>query len=153
MFVESQVTGPKKEYFVDMPGLYRFQLVRRNKELCTTQDDLARHYPVYFKRYRIPEGYCIYSKKIEKLSADYLVKEWQWDTNYSQLFGIARVQSLVNDKDTGNIVGSNTGFTHKGGWLRRWLAGFVAVGNPDECIDRGEYGFTWSVLRSVFNNH
>ena len=120
MYIESIVTGPKKEYFVDKPGLYRFELVRRNKKLCVTQDDLARDYPVYFNRYRIPEGLCIYSNRIDKPSADYIVKEWQWDTNYSKLFGIARVQSLVADKYTGNIVGSNTGFTHKGGWLRRW---------------------------------
>ena len=153
MFIESQVTGPKKEYFVDMPGIYRFQLVSRNQVLCTTQDDLARHYPIYFKRYKIPEGYCIYSKRIDNPSANYLVKEWHWDTNYSQLFGIARVRSLVEDKETENILGSNTGFTHKGGWLRRWFAGFMAVGKPDECIDRGEYGFTWSVLRSVFSSH
>jgi hypothetical protein len=138
---------------VDMPGLYRFQLVRRNKELCTTQDNLARHYPVYYKRYNIPAGYCVYSKRIEKSSVDIIVKEWQWDRNYSQLFGIARVRTLVQDKVTGNILGSNIGFTHKGGWLRRWFAGFVPVGNPDECINRGEYGFTWSVLRGVFNNH
>jgi hypothetical protein len=153
MFVESQVTGPKEEYFVDMPGIYRFQLVMRNNDLCKTQDELRHHYPIYFNKYRIPEGYCIYSKKIEEPSAEYIVKEWHWDTNYSQLFGIARVRSLVQHKDTGDIVGSNTGFTHKGGWLRRWIAGFMAVGKPDECIEHGEYGFTWSVLRGVFNSH
>ena len=153
LFIESQVLGPRNEAFVNKPGFYRFQLVRKNEGLCTVQDSLMREYPIYFKKYRIPVGYCIYSKKVEKPSSDYLVKAWQWDSNYSQLFGIARVRSLVEDKDTGSFLGSNTGFAHKGGWLRRWFTGFVAVGQPDECIDRGEYGFTWSVLIGVFNSH
>ena len=153
IFIESQVLGPRSEAFVDKPGLYRFQLVKKSEAECTVQDSLKRQYPIYLKKYRIPDGYCIYSKKIEKPSTGYLVKEWQWDSNYSRLFGIAKVRSLVEDIDTGSILGSNTGFVHKGGWLRRWFSGFVAVGHPDECIDRDEYGFTWSVLRGVFNSH
>ncbi len=153
VFIESQVLGPKKEAFVDMPGLYRFQLTKRNRHQCKTQDDLENQFPIIFMRYVIPEGYCIYSQRIERSSANYVVKEWKWDTNYSKLFGIARVRTLVQEKDSGNIIGSNTGFAHRGGWLRRWLAGFLAVGQPDECLDKGEYGFTWSVLRGVFNSH
>jgi hypothetical protein len=135
VFIESQVLVPKIEAFVDMPGLYRFQLIRRNKHQCKIQDDLEHQYPILIKRYEIPEGYCIYSQRIERLSTNYVVKKWKWDTNYSKLFGIARVRTLVQEKNSGNIMGSNTGFTHRGGWLRRWLAGFLAVGQPDECLD------------------
>lgn len=153
LFIESQVLAPRIEAFVEKPGFYRFQMVRKSEELCTVQDSLMQQYPVYFEKYRIPEGYCIYGEKIEKPSTDYIAMEWQWDTNYSKLSGIARVRSLVENIGTGNILGSNTGFVHMGGWLRRWFAGFMALGNPDECIDHGEYGFTWSVLRGVFNSN
>ena len=153
IFIESRVTAPRKEAFVDKPGFYRFELIKRNIQKCKTQDYIEHQFPNIFMSYAVPDGHCIYSKKIDRSSASYIVKEWKWDTNYSNLFGIARVRTLVQEKNTGYIVGSNTGFIHKGGWLRRWIAGFMAVGRSDECLDKGKYGFTWSVLRGVFKSH
>jgi hypothetical protein len=152
MFVESQVTAPKTEFFANKPGMYRFRLVKRSTDLCAKQDNLMAQYPPYFKKLIDLEKYCIHSENIAEPSAEYRVKEWHWDTNYSRLLGIARVRTLVQKIENGEIVGSNTGFSHKGGWLRRWVSGFMSVGQPDECIDDGDYGFSWSVLRGVFAN-
>jgi hypothetical protein len=151
-FIESRVIGQKTEAFVEKPGLYRFELIKRNTQRCKTQDYIEQNFPNIFMRYALPEGYCIFSQRIESSTADYIVKEWKWDTNYSRLLGISRVRTLVQEKDSGDILGSNTGFIHRGGWLRRWLAGFMAVGQPDKCLDKGDFGFTWSVLRGVFKS-
>ena len=152
MFIESDVIGHREYVFGEGPGLYRFQLVSRNGEVCKKQDYIKLNYPAVHKRYRIPDGYCVGARKIDKVAASYLVIEGQWNRNFSKLFGIARVRAIVMDLNTGRTLGVNNGFTHKGGWLRRWIAGALAVGQPDECIDQGDYGFTWSVLRGVFDN-
>ncbi len=152
MFIESEVINYTDYVFGESPGVYRFQLVRRNDHICKKQDSIKLNYPAAFNRYRIPEGYCVEARIIDSLSADYLVQHIKWDGSYSKLFGIAKVRASVTESGTGRILGENIGFTHRGGWLRRWVAGALAVGQPDECIDQGDYGFTWSVLRGVFDN-
>jgi len=152
MFIESEVTANRDYIFGDGPGLYRFQLVSRNDEVCKKQDYIKLNYPAAFDRYRIPDDYCLEARMVESLSAEYMVQEGKWDRNYSKLFGVARVKASVTESNTGRVLGENIGFTHRGGWLRRWIAGALAVGQPDECIDQGDYGFTWSVLRGVFNH-
>jgi hypothetical protein len=152
MFIESKVTGRRDYIFGEGPSLYRFQLVSRNDEVCKKQDDIKLNYPAAYNNYRIPDGYCVEAKKIDKSMSSHLLINGKWERNYSRLFGIARVRTRVAELNTGRVLGENTGFTHKGGWLRRWIAGALAVGQPDECIDQGDYGFTWSVLRGVFNH-
>ena len=74
-----------KEYFVDKPGLYRFQLVVRNNVPCAAQESLIIQYPAFFNIPGAHDGYCIHSQRIDRPSSEYIVKEWKWDTNYSQI--------------------------------------------------------------------
>ncbi|MDH3561001.1 MAG: hypothetical protein OEN52_08640, partial [Gammaproteobacteria bacterium] len=56
MFIEVLVEYPKEHNFVDEPGYYRFELVKRISEACSLHDLLAKKYQIRFSHYVVPDG-------------------------------------------------------------------------------------------------
>ncbi|MEN8107729.1 MAG: hypothetical protein ABFS22_06950 [Pseudomonadota bacterium] len=149
MYIDSQVDYLLDTTFGMVKKFNRFEYVEVPDDRCELQNIIRNKFPLAYKSWNIPNGYCVSSTVIEK-PADYLVTSIKWEKYYSVLFGVARVISLVQEADSLRILGSNTGFTHRGGWLRRWFGSFMAVGKPDECFYRGSNGMTWALLEGVF---
>lgn len=59
---------------------------------------------------------------------------------FSPLFHVNRSSSLVQDKGTGEIFGTATGFSYYGGWLNSYL---FPEGPPSKCPDYLVHGTLW----------
>lgn len=69
----------------------------------------------------------------EKKLSDRFVQPHKFDREFSPLFHIARFESTIQDKQSGEILGRATSLSHYGGWLSAYL---FALGNATTCPER-----------------
>lgn len=150
MYIEAQVKYPKKHNFVDEPGYYRFELVERSYGLCAQHDSLASEYPVRFSNYAIPNNYCVSSKRIRELDAEYSVEAWARDRHAPKFLGVVSDNAYISKIATGELMASATRFTHEGGWVRRSISNAIAVGNPSQCHGEIPYALGEGLMDMVF---
>jgi hypothetical protein len=151
MFIETFVDTPKEYNFVDKPGYYRFELVERASDKCALHDSLKIKYPIRFSNFKLPDGYCLFSKIIEKPISEYTVESWSRDNHVSDIMGIIADHAYIRRRQTGEIMASATQYTHIGGWLRRSIANVVAVGQPHQCPTNMAYALGPELIRMTFN--
>lgn len=60
---------------------------------------------------------------------------------FSPQFHIKRSSSLIQDKNTGETLGTATGFSYYGGWLNSYL---FPEGPPSKCPDYLVHGTLWN---------
>ena len=150
MFIEVFVEYPKEHNFVDKPGYYRFELIKRTSEFCALHDALARKYSIRFSHYVVPDGYCVSSKRISEISAQYSVEARARDRHVSDLFGVVADHSYIREIASGEVIASATRVTHLGGWLRRSISKAIAVGKPAQCPQDMTYALGSRLMEMVF---
>ena len=68
--------------------------------------------PSYFK----PDG-----KPDDKKLATRYAQPDNWDRKFSSIFHIAKSESSIKDKQTGEVLGTATDFSYRGGWLTTFV--------------------------------
>jgi hypothetical protein len=80
------------------------------------------------KEYFLPDG-----RPDDKRLSDRFVQPHEFDKEFSPLFHIARFESTIQDKQSGEILGRATSLSHHGGWLSAYL---FPLGNATTCPER-----------------
>jgi hypothetical protein len=151
MFIEAYVDNAKEYNFVDKPGYYRFELVKRTRENCVRYDAMGRKYPIRFGNIKMPDKYCLSVVSIRNPISRYTVESWVRDFDKSQFLGIVADHAYIRRIANGEILASATQFTHLGGWLRRSIAKTIAFGQPDQCPSNMRYALGWKLMKWTFN--
>jgi hypothetical protein len=69
----------------------------------------------------------------DKRLSDRFVQPHEFDKGFLPLFHIARFESTIQDKQSGEILGRATSLSHYGGWLSAYL---FPLGNATTCPER-----------------
>jgi hypothetical protein len=151
MFIEAFVSKPKEYNFVNEPGYYRFELVKRTPENCALHDLLAVKYPVRLSHSWLSGAYCISAKRIATPVSEFTVESWNRDNHVSDIMGVIADHAYIRRRSTGDIVASATQYTHLGGWLRHSISNAMAVGQPDQCPSNMTYALGSELMKLTFN--
>jgi hypothetical protein len=151
MFIEAFVDNPKEYNFVDAPGYYRFELVKRTAKKCTRYDSILKKYPIRFSNIDVPEQYCLTAEAIISPSAKFAVQSWIRNNRISRTLGISADHAYIFRISNGERLASATQFIHVGGWLRRSIADVVAFSHPDNCPSGMTYPLGYELMRRTFN--
>ena len=87
------------------------------KHLCDTQAEIK-----VFKTVEIGKEYFLVNGQPDgqKLGNQY-VGTFSFDKEFSPLFHIAKEESVLQDKQTGEMLGATKDFAYRGGWLTRFV--------------------------------
>ena len=106
-------------------------------QLCETEAGTE-----VFKTVEVEQSYFLPDGRVdEKKLSNHYVQPDKDDRGFSKLFHIARFESAIQDKQTGEILGRATSFSHFGGWLAAYLA---PEGPPSTCPEyHSAHGTIW----------
>ena len=118
-FLEVAVSKPDPRGFTHKKGYHRFSLKKKGSATCKWSEILYEKYPSL--RPEIPDGYCIGSEIVEKLSSRYQYVV-HWYSEQSILGEYQKEQKEILEISTGKLLARSVNYGYRGGWLKRLIA-------------------------------
>ena len=84
----------------------------------------------------------------QKLLADQFVETSKFDRKFFPFLGIEKIESTIQDKQTGEVLGEAANFSYRGGWLSRFL---FDGGEATLCPDYRYFGERSVMWRAVIH--
>jgi hypothetical protein len=120
-----------------IPGRVFFQ------HLCETEAGVKALKTVELDRsYFKPDG-----KPDDKKLAERYPQMNKFERNFSTIFHIAKTESTIHDKETGEVLGTAANFSYRGGWL---TVSVLVDATGSSCPAYPSFGMHSAVLEKVF---
>jgi hypothetical protein len=97
-----------------------------------------------FKTVEVDKSYFQPSGQVDEKklsSSSNFVIEHKDDRRYSPIFHIAKFESVLQDKQTSEVLGIDVHLLHYGGWLNAYL---FPQGSPSKCAGYSPYRDVWT---------